>query len=333
MKFLLFFLFLCTGSSVFAQNGVSFGLIDYRVRNVDAPSTDSLAYELTYRYETELEKVRAIYSWIAQHIAYNTGIFSTRSAAVKQVYDEDDTTAVWKSAVEMTAERVLKRRKAVCDGYAKLFKTLCDYSGIQAEIILGYAVPYSGRKDRFRTNHTWNAVRIDSNWYLLDVTWGSGYIDNNNQFVYRMDESYFLASPKQFARDHYPENLNWFLLEELPVWREYRFGPFKYKSFVKYGLKPVSPADGILEGKEGDTLSVQLEDPDPEKSSKIGSDSFFDSSLLSQPGSVCLAPAISGKKILYRYVIGPDAVQWINLVYNDDLILRYRLEKKKGVGD
>lgn len=328
MKFLLSFLFTTTCLTGFTQNGVGFSLIDFRAQGVDAPTTDSLSRQLTFRYESELEKVRSIYSWIAQHIAYNTGIFSTRSAALKQVYDEEDTAAVWKSAVEMTAEKVLQRRKAVCDGYAKLFKTLCDYAGIQSEIILGYAPPYSGRKDRFRTNHTWNAVRIDSSWYLLDVTWGSGYIDFNNQFVYRMDESYFLASPKQFARDHYPENLNWILLNDSPSPKEYKWGPYHYKSFVKYGLRTLSPAGGMLEGAEGDTLHITLEAMDPDK--LASADAFFDSTLLTQPNSVCLTPLRTGKRITYQYIITDPQVKWINLLYNDDLILRYSIENKKN---
>ena len=147
---------------------------------------------------------------------------SRRYHPIKFLPEPEDTSSVWKSAHEMTAEKVLRRRIAVCDGYAKLFKTLCEYSGIQSEVITGYAKNNTERSLRFRTNHTWNAVRIDSVWHLLDVTWASGYVNYGEQFVQRTDESYFLPSPKVFFNDHYPEDLRWSLLENPPSLNEFR---------------------------------------------------------------------------------------------------------------
>src|SRR4029079_3730822 len=186
-------IFLFISCFSFAQKrSASFNSIDWDVRNMDAPTVDSLAKKLTASYQTELEKARAIFSWIAQHISYNTGIYNVGRGyrSVKYVYDPADTVSS-KSAIEQTAERVLRRRIAVCDGYAKLFKTLCDYAGIQSEVILGYGKCYLEKDEKFRTNHTWNSVRIDSVWYLLDVTWASGYVTFANEFVYHLDDSYF----------------------------------------------------------------------------------------------------------------------------------------------
>jgi len=53
----------------------NFSAIDWRVQEVNASSPDSLAWELTAPYTTELEKVRAIYSWICQNIRYNVEIY------------------------------------------------------------------------------------------------------------------------------------------------------------------------------------------------------------------------------------------------------------------
>ena len=65
----------------------------------------------------------------------------------------------------MVAQKVLRRGKAVCDGYARLFKVLCQYTGLEAVVLNGYVRTDVGRSsERFKTNHTWNAVRIDSVW-------------------------------------------------------------------------------------------------------------------------------------------------------------------------
>jgi transglutaminase/protease-like cytokinesis protein 3 len=159
-------------------------------KNINASSPDSLAYLLASPYRTDIEKARAIYSWIAQHISYNTFFIGNfRRSAGAYVAPEEDTTTIRKEADVMTAIKVLKRRTAVCDGYAKLFKTLCGYAGICSEVISGYARGHIERNALFRTNDNWNAVMIDGAWQLADVTWGSGYVNFANQFVQRTNDA------------------------------------------------------------------------------------------------------------------------------------------------
>jgi transglutaminase/protease-like cytokinesis protein 3 len=326
--FRLFIIFLFFSNICFGQKRTAnFSSIDWNVKNMDAPTVDSLAKKLTTSYQTELEKTRAIFSWIAQHISYNTGIFNSGRSyrPIKFVLDPDDTVSS-KSAVEQTAEKVFRRRIAVCDGYAKLFKTLCDYAGVESEVILGYGKCYLEKDAKFRTNHTWNAVKIDSNWYLLDVTWASGFVNYSNEFVQHIDDSYFLTPPQQFILDHYPEDLKWVLLEHPPTLREFHFSPFKYKSFIKYGIASASPANGTIEAFIGDTLQIELKLKDPTKDSLIASDPLFDSTIIQlSPASVFLKPTISNNKAVYIYVVQSNDVEWIHLLYNDDPVLRYKL--------
>ncbi|MFL5809969.1 MAG: transglutaminase domain-containing protein [Flavisolibacter sp.] len=128
-----------SGNALSQKHGVSFSRIDWEVQSVEAATVDSLSYKLVHNYSTELEKVRAIFSWITQHISYNTYIFNAlgRYGVNRFVPTPMDTISEWKSANEMTAQRVLQRRFAICDGYAKLFKTLCDYAGIRSELVPG----------------------------------------------------------------------------------------------------------------------------------------------------------------------------------------------------
>ena len=326
----LVMIFLFATNVCFAQNRTGgFWAIDRNVKNLDAPSVDSLAKKLTAPYQTELEKTRAIFSWIAQNISYNTAIYNLGRGyrTAKYVYDPFDTVSS-KSATEQTAEKVLRRRVAVCDGYARLFKTLCDYSGIESEIILGYGKVFLERDARFRTNHTWNAVRIDSTWHLLDVTWASGFLTFSNDFVHKLDESYFLTPPKQFILDHYPEDLTWTLLERPPSLREFHFSPFKYKSFVKYGIVSPTPANGTIEANAGDTIQIELKLKNASGDRLIASDPFFDSTVIAfSPWSVFLEPVIENNKAVYTYVVQRD-VDWLHLIYNRDPVLRYKLNLK-----
>lgn len=335
MKKVLIILLLLIMKSSFAQHFSSYIDIDRKVQSIDAPTPDSLSKLLTAPYTTDLQKVRAIFSWIAQHVSYNTFVINSnrKFAKSKYVVESDDTSAEWKSAVEMTAIKVLKKRTAVCDGYAKLFKTLCDYANIRSEIITGYARGYIEGEDKFRSNHTWNAVMVDSVWQLLDVTWASGYINYTNQFAPRLDDTYFLTPPQQFIHDHYPEDITWTLMDDPPPMSEFKRMPYRGKSFVKYSISSYFPTNGIIEATAGDSIRIELKIKDAERDKKISPDPFFDSTIIDRsPLSVFLSPTDTvGNKFIYTYVVPPAAVGWINIVYNRDIIMRYRLNIKKDV--
>ena len=55
---------------------------------------------------------------------------------------------------------------AVCEGYSKAFKILCDEAGLPCMLISGESSPGSGVID-----HMWNAVCLDGEWFCVDVTW------------------------------------------------------------------------------------------------------------------------------------------------------------------
>lgn len=54
------------------------------------------------------------------------------------------------------------------------------YSGVTAVVLTGFAKGLDYRPgDKFKGtdyNHSWNAVLIDSNWYLVDSHWATRYL-------------------------------------------------------------------------------------------------------------------------------------------------------------
>lgn len=172
----------------------------------------------------------------------------------------EDTSLVLKPLDERVSENVLQKGLAVCDGYARLFKTICDYTGIQVVIITDY-----GRTDqdcigtKFFTNHTWNAVYFDSAWHLLDVTWASGYTSYfGNDYIQHLDEHYYLTPPAGFIRDHYPEDSKWTLLPQVPLVQEYKFSPFKRSGFIRSRIKSYYTAKGVIDAAIGDRVVIAL---------------------------------------------------------------------------
>jgi hypothetical protein len=110
---------------------------------------------------------------------------------------------------------VLDNRGTVCEGYAKTFQILLNYSGVQNILVTSYT-------------HMWNLVQLGDDWYWYDLTWD----DEENEYYYSTGErgiyNFFCAidtqpisssSTKTFADVHKcntPEDTYTDFLYELP---------------------------------------------------------------------------------------------------------------------
>ncbi|HXC03593.1 MAG TPA: transglutaminase domain-containing protein, partial [Bacteroidia bacterium] len=125
-----------------------------------------LAGPLTEGLHTDPEKFRVLFRWITDNIQYSFG----------QKSDDPD--------------KAVKNKKAVCIGYSSLLRDMCKSVGINCEVISGYSktqVKDIGQKLR-KTDHAWNAVQLSGKWYLVDVTWATGYYDfKKNKAVKKYD--------------------------------------------------------------------------------------------------------------------------------------------------
>jgi len=141
-------------------------------------------------FKTDKEKVRSFYTWIIHNIDYD-----------QSAYKRD------RKRINRSNTDILDRRQAVCFGYSTLFKEMCLLADIPCEIISGYAKNQkNGFVDLTAMNHAWNAVKLDNEWYLMDLTWGQG----NNQ---REQEQYFLCPPEELILTHLPADPMWQFLD------------------------------------------------------------------------------------------------------------------------
>lgn len=151
-----------------------------------------LARYLTRHTKNDMEKVRAFYVWIANNITYDMKSFQAG------LYPDFHPRAV------------LKEKKAVCEGYARLMQALCIEADIKCEIIRGYSKGYGYRTGQsFSTsNHSWNAVEIDGEWQLVDATWAATRT-NTSKVKLPLSNHYFFTHPQTFLLDHLPEVPMW----------------------------------------------------------------------------------------------------------------------------
>ncbi len=212
-------------SSLYSQNEYQdYSHIDNYVLNTPAEveeNIQSLASYLVKPAQTEKEKIRALFRWVTENINYDVQSYLKRQNKQRSV------------------GQILNDRSAVCDGYSRLMAELGRFSDIEIIQIIGYSKGYDYKiGDRFNNNpnHAWNAVKINGKWYLLDVTWGAGYIDENDRFVRRFQDHYFLTPPESFILDHLPEEERWQLIDRPISLREFEDYLFLKPAFFQYGL-------------------------------------------------------------------------------------------------
>lgn len=93
-------------------------------------------------------------------------------------------------------EEVYSKRKGVCGDYASLFSEFCNQLGIENVIIEGYVEEYNSNTSYFEeTNHAWNVVMINDQWYHCDLLGFSGKLkpneNNSFDFVKNPDVDFF----------------------------------------------------------------------------------------------------------------------------------------------
>lgn len=94
--------------------------------------------------------------------------------------------------INQSAYSALVSNRTVCAGYARAFQYIMQQLGIPCYYCTGYA----------GQSHAWNIVRIDGEFYNVDVTW-----DDTTPFTY----DYFNCSDDDYAKNHVRKDLSVYL--------------------------------------------------------------------------------------------------------------------------
>lgn len=194
----------------------------------------------------DFERARAIFVWITHHIDYDAASYFR--GQLPRIGPED----------------ALRGGKAVCFGYSGLFEAMARAAGLEAHSLSGKSkgFSYQNRSRAGTISHAWNAVRLSGDWYLLDATWGAGYLDGQRKrFVRRFQPHYFLTPPDAFILDHLPDDPRWQLLKSRVTTQEFDALVFLRPAFFQNGLKLVSHTRGQIEVR-GERLDVMLQVPE-----------------------------------------------------------------------
>jgi len=152
-------------------------------------------------FQTEEEKVRAIYSWIIQNIAYEPNEYKKFDYRFSNYRERNKKEEITRKKI---INRTLQKGIAVCEGYAFLFERLCELQGITSYLVRGdtkSTIEGIGKKSN--TNHMWNVAIIKGKPYLFDPTWGAGKY--NQKFIKEPSYFYYKTPPELFIKTHYPD--------------------------------------------------------------------------------------------------------------------------------
>ena len=136
--------------------------------NVPDAFIEPLVKFLVAQTDDPFLKVKILHDWIADNVRYDVESF----LANRRLPDAG------------SVETVLRSRMSVCEGYSNVFNRMAKIAGFQSEKITGYGRGFgylpSSVEEPGRSNHAWNAVKIENRWYLLDITWDAGSVKERN---------------------------------------------------------------------------------------------------------------------------------------------------------
>ncbi len=209
---------------------------------------------LTHRQnDPQIIMARAIYVWQAQNIDYN----------VEGAHHPKQNNT--------SASAALNNRMTTHEGYANLFKTMCDMARIKCVIITGlakFSPTNIGELGKWN-EHTWNAIEINGEWHPVDVAWGAGYTDRRFQkFTKAYTDVWFMPNKELFALSHFPKDKKWQLLDSPINKSNFTFAPIVGPSAMRNEIYPAEDVRGNLRGKSDTSkkLAFELEDPSRVKS-------------------------------------------------------------------
>jgi hypothetical protein len=198
----------------------------------DSKTLDEVIVTINTNFTKPLHKARAVFWWIATSIQYDWDAYT--SGQIKTTWD-----------YKKDALQTFEERKGVCDHYSSLFQYMSEQCGLETIKISGHSKIWpDGRVNTSRTDHAWNAIKVNNDWKLMDVTWAS---DEDSTMEY----FWFDTPPEKFVYSHLPEDTAYQFLKKKITLNEYAQMPIINK-YLFLSKAPVTiPALGYFANTSG----------------------------------------------------------------------------------
>lgn len=248
-------------------NAQDFAKVDSKVQSYPKTfkDTDAFAAQITKDFKTEEDKARAIFDWIAFNVKYDLVAYGVNEQPVAYSFrTQEEKLARQKKFKDDIAIKTLKSRKGVCQGYATLFAVVAEKAGLEAVIIPGTSKshPMHIGKAPGASDHAWNAVKIGTEWKLLDPTWAAGVVTGEKPaFVFKFNDGYFFAEPDVFFLNHFPDDKQWLLTNKTEA--DFANLPLYYGNYLMEGYNFLSPGLGTFTNQKSALVPFKIKNLKP----------------------------------------------------------------------
>lgn len=228
----VFLLFLCFWVMKPAW-AISYSAADRHAKNApeQLESMKDVVNYLIEPFDNDEEKARTIFTWIVFHVDYDKYKYN-------KTFQQKSTGGKIRANEKLETGDIFVTRIGVCQEIADLYTKMALMGGLDAATVIGYAGRNVTNQNKNQFRHAWNAVKIDGEWKLLDVTWamqgditsGSNIQSNSGhrreidkrergdrsvlktRSDRRIDEQWFFPKPNDMIKTHYPDSEKWQLL-------------------------------------------------------------------------------------------------------------------------
>ncbi|MFB2935735.1 transglutaminase domain-containing protein [Aerosakkonemataceae cyanobacterium BLCC-F154] len=200
-------------------------------------SINSVANYIAQQEPDPYLRIKALHDYVLKRLTYDIDVLKTGRRPSQDAQD------------------VFFNRKAVCEGYAKLFQALGKAIGIDVVYIRGKIrqdlAPLDLISPTLRvvhsnydwTNHAWNAVKIGESWQLVDTTWDDTSTEDYASFEPSYRTNYLMLPPEVMIISHLPEQEPWQLLSQPKSYSDFEKQPILTAEFFAEDLKIISPTE------------------------------------------------------------------------------------------
>ncbi len=276
MKLMIYLIALLLFTTISSAQKHDFARVDSYAMSVGYYDChDTLAAVLTRPFDNDLDKVRSIFRWITQHIDYDcekyhkpnvqdrivTQHLKKHSLLYRVIHFRDNRYYMYTRALPTHYDRIepiLQKKKGICGDYSALFVALCNDVGIKAAYISG-DVPDHKYRGFHTEKHAWNAVFVNNEWHLIDVTWASGYTDEKvTRYTPKFNEFYFFTNPELMRWDHYT-SYGWQLSKDIAGYDTIsNLLPTSF-GHADNNVIDVRPFTGTINTRMGDTVKIEVD--------------------------------------------------------------------------
>ena len=129
--------------------------------------------------QSDYQKIKTIHNYLIDSIEYEEDLTQSN------IYD---------------IYGALVKKRCVCEGYAKAFQYLMNVIGIENAIVIGTGTNSINKTE----NHAWNYVKLNGQWYAVDVTWDDPIIIGGGSLTTKSRYKYFLKGSNTMNENHQP---------------------------------------------------------------------------------------------------------------------------------